>query len=171
MQCSESGSKLVIKYNFRKPQERQQFCQCGQISMYILSIAHQLMVTRSINNYSESFRWLTTGVWRTLCFFSWYNHFLATRHGKFSSHRSIDTDGIFLMMRCRWYFSTSFYLTQMVCWEGWKQRWEDFFDWCRRWKKRILWRLLDPLQDCGGLDFSGVFASRSWDLIREENWD
>ena len=67
-----------------------------QCIFYPSSTAHQLMVVQSIT-ILKVFRWLTTGVRRTLCFFSWCHHFLATTggtslRGKFSSHRSIDTD-------------------------------------------------------------------------------
>ena len=93
----EGGVLAMVKY------------QC----IFLPSSAHQLMFAQSIT-IPKVFRWLTSGVRRTLCFFSWCHHFLATRRGKFSGHRSID---ILMMMRCRSYFCSSCPVWHRWCFE------------------------------------------------------
>ena len=133
-----------------------------QCIFYPSSTAHQLMVVQSIT-ILKVFRWLTTGVRRTLCFFSWCHHFLATTPPAYVGNSpAIAPLTRTMIISCR--------LTQMVFWEGWQQRWEDFFDRSRRWKKRgkrrVMWRLLDPLRDCR--DFSGflLFGGCSVENLR-----
>ena len=133
-----------------------------QCIFYPSSTAHQLMVVQSIT-ILKVFRWLTTDVRRMLCFFSWCHHFLATTPPAYVGNSpAIAPLTRTMIISCR--------LTQMVFWEGWQQRWEDFFDPSRRWKKRgkrrVMWRLLDPLRDCR--DFSGflLFGGCSVENLR-----
>ena len=75
----------------------EEICQCGQVSMYILSIINCASVDgRSINNYSESFPMIDDRRAKNALFLflmpSLPGHHTTSLRGKFSSHRSIDTD-------------------------------------------------------------------------------
>ena len=148
----------MIKYNFRKPQERQQqFCQCGQISMYILSIAHQLMVTRLINNYSESFRMIDDRRVKNALFLFLIQSLPGNQTWEILEpslhwHRRLFLDAMPMIFFNLFLSDTDGVLRRLEAKVG------RFLWLMPRWKKRILWRLLDPLQDCGGLDFSGGFC-------------
>ena len=142
----------------------------GQISMYIHSIKCASIDGRPINNYSERFPMIDE--WRAknaLFLFlmpslpgnqTWEILWPSLHwHGR---HFHDDAIPILILELLPG-------LTQMVFWEGDEGRlagkmgrflWSMPGWWKKRSKRCFMWRLLDPLQDCGGLHFSGGFAVR-----------